>query len=99
MIFKYHHYRYAVVVFLSIILVYTILFSDNIYFTVRVANSSGLTVSQTSVSASQPARVAVSDLDLGNHSVSIATINSHLRLSSDDVTVLVLVTQAGRRTR
>ena len=65
----------------------------------RVANSSGLTVSQASVSASQPARVAVSDLDLGNHSVSIATVNSHLHRSSDDVTVLVLVTQAGRQIR
>ncbi|KAK7105822.1 hypothetical protein V1264_017154 [Littorina saxatilis] len=66
---------------------------DNIYFEVRILNSSRVTVSQTSVPASQPAGVVFPDLDLGNHSVSVETVNSQLQLSSASVTIFVIVRQ------
>lgn len=68
---------------------------DNIYFEVRILNSSRVTVSQTSVPASQPAGVVFPDLDLGNHSVSVETVNSQLQLSSASVTIFVIVRQPG----
>ena len=59
-------------------------------------NASGETVANASVPASQPAEVVVSDLDLGNHTVTVAAYNSRLQMSSEEVTVSVLVTQPGR---